>query len=94
MINSFTQRFLFILFVLFRPKFLDDDKYSMSFNQTFNKKNGLAFQDFEFIFYSNHYYLKQDANIDDLALKLNSLENALRGNENKKRGFYVRCVRD
>jgi hypothetical protein len=24
----------------------------------------------------------------------NSLENALRGNENKKRGFYVRSIRD
>jgi AraC-like DNA-binding protein len=77
MINSFIHRFLFILFILFRPKFLDDDKYSMSFNQTFTKKNGLAFQDFEFIFYSNHYYLKQDANIDDLALKLNASKNEL-----------------
>jgi AraC-like DNA-binding protein len=77
MINSFSRRFLFILFVLFRPKFLDDDKYSMSFNQLLTKKNGLAFQDFEFIFYSNHYYLQPDANMEDLALKLNASKNEL-----------------
>jgi AraC-like DNA-binding protein len=77
MINSFIHRFLFILFVLFRPKFLDDDKYYMSFNQILTKKNGLAFQDFEFIFYSNHYYLQPDANIEDLALKLNVSKNEL-----------------
>jgi AraC-like DNA-binding protein len=76
-ITTFIHRFLFILFILFRPKFLDDDKYSMSFSQSFTKKNGLAFQDFEFIFYSNHYYLKQDANIEDLALKLNASKNEL-----------------
>lgn len=77
MINSFIHRFLFILFVLFRPKFLDDDKYYISFSQTLTKKNGLAFQDFEFIFYSNHYYLQPDANIEDLALKLNVSKNEL-----------------
>jgi len=76
-INSFIHRFLFILFVLFRPKFLDDDKYYMSFNQILTKKNGLAFQDFEFIFYSNHYYLQLDANMEDLALKLNVSKNEL-----------------
>jgi AraC-like DNA-binding protein len=77
MINSFVHRFTFILFVLFRPKFLDDDKYYTSFNQILTKNKGLAFQDFEFIFYSNHYYLQPDANIDDLALKLNVSKNEL-----------------
>jgi YesN/AraC family two-component response regulator len=28
-------------------------------------------QDFDFLFYFNHYYLNLDANIDDFALKLN-----------------------
>jgi YesN/AraC family two-component response regulator len=56
---------------------LDDDKYYTSFNQTLTKNKGLAFQDFEFIFYSNHYYLQPDANIDDLALKLNVSKNEL-----------------
>jgi AraC-like DNA-binding protein len=77
MITSFIHRFLFILFILFRPKFLDDDKYSLPFNQILTKKNGLVFQDFEFLFYSNHYYLQPDANIEDLALKLNVSKNEL-----------------
>jgi len=77
MINAFIQRFIFILFVLFRPKFLDDDRYSMSFNELLIKTKGIAFKDFEFIFYSNHYYLIPDANMDDLALKLNVSKNEL-----------------
>jgi AraC-like DNA-binding protein len=77
MINSFIHRFLFILFILFRPKFLDDDKYSSSFNQVLSSSKGLSFKDFEFLFYSNHYYLQPEANIDDLALKLNATKNEL-----------------
>ena len=77
MINSFIHRFLFILFVLFRPKFLDDDKYSSSFNQVLSTTKGLAFKDFEFLFYSNHYYLQPEANMEDLALKLNVTKNEL-----------------
>ena len=76
-ITSFILRFSFILFVLFRPKFLDDDRYSMSFNELLIKNKGIAFKDFEFIFYSNHYYLLPDANMDDLALKLNVSKNEL-----------------
>lgn len=76
-ITSFAQRFLFILFVLFRPKFLDDDRYSTTFNELLIKTKGIAFKDFEFIFYSNHYYLLPDANMDDLALKLNVSKNEL-----------------
>jgi len=71
-ITSFILRFSFILFVLFRPKFLDDDRYSMPFNELLIKAKGIAFKDFEFIFYTNHYYLLPDANLEDLALKLNT----------------------
>ena len=46
-ITSFAQRFLFILFVLFRPKFLDDDRHSMPFNELLIKAKGIAFKDFE-----------------------------------------------
>ena len=77
LINSFIQRFIFILFILFRPKFLDDDKYSSSFNQVLSTTKGLAFKDFEFLFYANHYYLQPEANMDDLALKLNVTKNEL-----------------
>jgi AraC-like DNA-binding protein len=77
MINSFVHRFLFILFILFRPKFLDDDKFARSFDQILAKNTGISFKNFEFLFYSNHYYLKQDANTEDLALKLNVSKNEL-----------------
>ena len=76
-ITSFAQRFLFILFVLFRPKFLDDDRHSMPFNELLIKAKGIAFKDFEFIYYSNHYYLLPEANMEDLALKLNVTKNEL-----------------
>ncbi len=77
LINSFIQRFIFILFILFRPKFLDDDKYSSSFNQVLSRTKGLAFKEFEFLFYANHYYLQPEANMEDLALKLNVTKNEL-----------------
>lgn len=77
MITVFIHRFLFIFFILIRPRFLDDDKYARPFDQILAKNSGLSFQNFEFIFYSNHYYLKQDANLEDLALKLNVTKNAL-----------------
>lgn len=77
MITVFIHRFLFIFFILIRPKFLDDDKYARPFDQILAKNSGLSFQNFEFLFYSNHYYLKQDANTEDLALKLNVNKNAL-----------------
>jgi len=70
--NIFIFRLCFLLFVLLRPKFLDDDRYSIPFNELLIKAKGIAFKDFEFIFYTNHYYLLPDANLEDLALKLNT----------------------
>ena len=72
MITVFIHRFLFIFFILIRPKFLDDDKFARPFNQILIKNNGVNFNNFDFLFYANHYYLKQDANMEDLALKLNA----------------------
>jgi AraC-like DNA-binding protein len=77
MINVFIHRFLFIFFILIRPKFLDDDKYARPFNQILAKNNGVSFQNFEFLFFSNHYYLRQEANMEDFALKLNVSKNQL-----------------
>jgi len=71
MITVFIHRFLFIFFILIRPKFLDDDKFARPFNQILTKNNGVSFQNFDFLFYANHYYMNQDANMEDLALKLN-----------------------
>jgi AraC-like DNA-binding protein len=68
-------RFYLILFILFRPKFLDDDRISIPFNEILVKPKMLSIQKFEFLFYTNHYYLLQDANIEDLAMKLNTSKN-------------------
>jgi len=70
-------KFLVLLFILFRPKFLDDDKYARPFNQLLSKNIGVSFQNFEFLFYSNNYYLLPEANMDDLALKLNTTKKEL-----------------
>jgi len=75
--TQFIIRFYLIVFILFRPKFLDDDRYSIAFNEILIRPKNLSFQKFEFVFYTNHYYLFQDANIDDLALKLNATKNEL-----------------
>lgn len=70
-------KFMFLLFILFRPKFLDDDRYARPFNQLLSKNTGITFQNFEFLFYSNNYYLLPEANMEDLALRLNSTKNEL-----------------
>ena len=77
MVTVFIHRFLFIFFIIIRPKFLDDDKFARPFDQILAKNSGLSFQNFEFLFYANHYYLKQDASLEDLALKLNVSKNEL-----------------
>lgn len=71
----FIFRFYILFFILFRPKFLDDDKYARSFNQLIARNKGVTFNNFEFLFYSNNYYLNPEANLDDLALKLNATKN-------------------
>jgi AraC-like DNA-binding protein len=69
--SLFYVRVALLLFILFRPRFLDDDSIALSFNDLFLKKNAISFEDFEFLFYKNHYYLNIEANLDDFALKLN-----------------------
>ena len=70
-------RIIFLLFVLFRPKFLDDDKYAIPFNKLITRNKEFTYHNFEFVFYSHYYYLRQDANLDDLALMLNTSKNEL-----------------
>ena len=70
-------RLYLILFILFRPKFLDDDTYSKSFDQILAENKGVDIKDFEFLFYSSRYYLQQKVNMEDFALKLNVTKNEL-----------------
>ena len=70
-ISLFYIRVALLFFILFRPRFLDDDSIAVSFNDLFINKSAISFEDFEFLFYKNHYYLNIEANLDDFALKLN-----------------------
>jgi len=70
-VTMFSVRLMIIIFILYRPKFLDDDRYANSFNRLLVKSKGILFKDFEFLFYFNHYYLNPKASLDDFALKLN-----------------------
>jgi hypothetical protein len=60
-----------LVFVLFRPRFIDEADFSYTINKFSPQQSIINAQDFDFLFYFNHYYLKLDANIDDFALKLN-----------------------
>jgi AraC-like DNA-binding protein len=62
---------LLLVFVLFRPRFIDEADFSYTINKFSPQQSIINAQDFDFLFYYNHYYLKLDANIDDFALKLN-----------------------
>jgi AraC-like DNA-binding protein len=62
---------LLLVFVLFRPRFIDEADFSYTTSKFSPQRSIVNPQDFDFLFYFNHYYLFLDANIDDFALKLN-----------------------
>jgi AraC-like DNA-binding protein len=62
---------ILLLFVLFRPKFMDESDFSYSLKRLSPAKMGINVLDFEFLFSSNHYFLQSNASLDDFALKLN-----------------------
>ena len=62
---------IILLFILFRPKFIDESDFSYSLKRLSPAKMGINVLDFEFLFYSNHYFLQSNASLDDFALKLN-----------------------
>jgi len=64
-------RLLLLLFVLFRPKFLNESGYTVKINKIIGTKNYLSVSNFELLFYANSYFLNGNANLEDFALKLN-----------------------
>ena len=68
---------ILILFVEFRPKFIDDTVFSDFHNSILSTKRANFYLDFEFLFYTSHYYLQPDANLEDFALKLNQQKHAI-----------------
>lgn len=64
-------RFVLILFIFLRPKFIDEVGVSFKKFSPIVKKGQISVQNFEFLFYINQYFLKTDANLEDFALMLN-----------------------
>jgi len=64
-------RLLLLLFILFRPKFLNESGYTAKINKIIGTKNYLSVSNFELLFYANSYFLNANANLEDFALKLN-----------------------
>jgi len=67
----FFYRLLATSFIFFRPKFIDDAGLMINYEGIRLFNDQISLNNFNFLFYSNHYYLKQDANLEDFALKLN-----------------------
>ena len=64
-------RLVMILFILFRPKFIDEAGLSPLNVNFITAQQSVSLQNFDFLFYSNHYFLNPEASLDDFALKLN-----------------------
>ena len=64
-------RLLLLLFILFRPKFLNESGYSAKITKIISSKNNLSVSNFELLFFANSYFLNANANLEDFALKLN-----------------------
>lgn len=64
-------RFVLLLFILFRPKFLNESGYSPKVTKVTSFRNYLSVSNFELLFYANSYFLNANANLEDFALKLN-----------------------
>jgi len=63
-------RLLFIIFLFFRPKFIDEYSFAIITKSKIGKQK-ISIENFDFLFYTNHYYLNLEANLEDFALKLN-----------------------
>ena len=78
-INYERQIFLFFafllvnIFILYRPKFLNNFTLDITLGNAFNKSNlfEITIEDFDKIFYEGYYYLNKDASMDNLANQLN-----------------------
>jgi AraC-like DNA-binding protein len=66
-----------LLFCLFRPKFIDEFDLSFSKSILSPVRSDVNMTSFEFVFYTNFYYLKQDANLEDFSLKMNQQKSTI-----------------
>ncbi len=68
-------RFILILFIFLRPKFMDEIAFSYKANNFLVKNGNVSLQNFEFLFYGSQYFLLPNANLEDFALRLNHTRN-------------------
>ena len=69
-----TSHFAALLFIIYRPNFLNHTNLRVSLSETFNFANTRIFKNSAFIleFFDKLYYLQMDANVSDLANKLDT----------------------
>jgi AraC-like DNA-binding protein len=66
------SRAILLLFILLRPKFINDAGLSFTPASFFTKfPNSISKDNFDFLFFKNHYYLNPEANLEDFSIKLN-----------------------
>jgi len=76
---SFLTFIILLLFVFYRPSFLNRSALKISFGKSFNKDENYAISELEFIneFYTKLYFVNQDASLENLATILNISSNEL-----------------
>ena len=67
----FAFRLGLILFIFFRPRFIDEGRLPLKFKSILPKNKNTLLANYEFLFYGNQYYLHPEANLNDFAIKLN-----------------------
>lgn len=68
-INSIITHFVFLLIIFYRPVFLNKSSAKISFGDHFERESDHFISDLDFInvFFTKHYYIKNNACLDDLA---------------------------
>jgi AraC-like DNA-binding protein len=83
-------RTIILLFILLRPRFINESGLSYSpYNYISKIANEISNEKFDFLFFKNHYYLNTEANLEDFSLKLNFPKGLVSDfiNENSKCSF-------
>jgi AraC-like DNA-binding protein len=63
--------FLLLLLVLYRPRFINTQSVKLSLSNNFRKENGFVLTDINFYtpFFTNHYYLQEDATLEQFCIQ-------------------------
>lgn len=78
-------RVLLLLFILLRPKFINESGFSFEMTNYFSSNNNeVSDEKFNFLFFNNHYYLNTEANLEDFSLKMNLSKSVINDFVNRK----------